>query len=61
MGRTTTSKDVSVDFEGNPVNVQDFRKITDSLREIHKTFFNLIQKNQKTSTYNRSVLETLGS
>jgi len=42
-----------------PVEVQDFRKITNFFGGIYRTFHNLIKENRKMSTCNRLVLETL--
>ena len=44
-----------------PVEVQDFRKLTNPFRGIYRTFHNLIKKNWKMSICNQLVLETLGS
>ena len=44
-----------------PVEVQDFRKITNPFGGIYRTSHNLIKKNQKMSKCNQLILETLGS
>ena len=44
-----------------PVEAQDYRKTTDRLRGIHRTYPSLIKRNRRMSTCNRSDLQTLGS
>ena len=53
--------DELVEFEEQPVEVQDFREITGHSRGIYKIYPNPIKKNQKMSTCNWLDLETLGS
>ena len=53
--------DEPVEFEKQPVRVQDFRKITDLFRGIYRIYSNLIKENRRMSTCNRLDLETLGS
>ena len=44
-----------------PVEIQDYRKITDCFKGIYKAYPNLIKENQRMSTCNRLDLQTLGS
>ena len=53
--------DELVKFEKEPVEVQDFCKITDHLRGIYGVHLKLIKKNRKITTCNWLDLETLGS
>ena len=46
---------------GEPVEVQNCRKITDHFRGISRTFPNLIKENRRMSKSNRLDLQTLGS
>ena len=48
------------EFEKEPVEVQNFRKITDRFGGIHGTYSNLMKKPRKMSSWSRSDLETLG-
>lgn len=48
-------------FEEYPVQIQDFRKISNQFRVIYRIFFDLIKWFIKTSTCNRLISETLGS
>ena len=41
-----------VEFEKEPVEVQDCRIITDHFRGIYRIYSNLIKENQRMSTYN---------
>ena len=50
-----------VEFEKSPVEVQDFRKITNHSRGIYWTYLWLMKENQKMSTCKWSDMETLGS
>jgi hypothetical protein len=50
-----------VEFEKQPVEIQDCRKITDHFRGIYRIYPNLIKENRRMSTCNRLDLETLGS
>ena len=49
------------EFEKSPVEVQDFRRITDHLGGIYIIYPNFIKENQRMSTRNRLDLQTLGS
>ena len=49
--------DEPVEFEEQPVQIQDCRKNTDPFRGICRIFLNLI-KNWKVTTFNQLVLET---
>ena len=53
--------DELVEFEKQPVEVQDCRKFTDHVRGIYRIYFNLIKENWRMSTCNRLNLQTLGS
>ena len=53
--------DEPVEFEKQPVEVQDCRKITDYFRRIYRIYPNLIKENRRMSTCNRLDLQTLGS
>ena len=53
--------DELVKFEKEPVEVQDFCKMTDHLRGIYGVHLKLIKKNGKITTCNWLDLETLGS
>ena len=44
-----------------PVEVQDYMKITDHFRGIYRMYPNLMKENRRMSTCNRSDLHTLGS
>ena len=44
-----------------PVEVQDFKKITNPSRRIYRIYIKLIKKIRKMSTCNQLDLETLGS
>ena len=50
-----------VEFEKEPVEVQDYRKITDHFRGIYRIYPNLTKENRRMSTCNRLDLQTLGS
>ena len=50
-----------VEFEKQPVEVQDIRKITDHSRGIYKIYSNMIKETRRISTCNRLDLQTLGS
>ena len=52
--------DEPVEFEKQPVEGQDCRKITDHFRGICRMYHNSIKENRKMSTCNRLDLETLG-
>ena len=49
------------EFEKQPVEVQDFRKITDHSRGIYRIHLKWMKANRKMSTCNRLDLESLGS
>jgi hypothetical protein len=49
-----------VEFEILPVEVQDYKKLTDHLRGIYKIYLNLIKENRRMSTCNLLDLQTLG-
>ena len=53
--------DEPVEFEKEPVEVQDCRRITDHFRGIYRIYPNLIKENWRMSTYNRLDLQTIGS
>ena len=53
--------DEPVEFEKLPVEVQACRKFTDHFRGIYRIYLQLMKKNRKLSTCNRSDLKTLGS
>ena len=53
--------DEPVEFEIEPVEVQDCREITDHFRGIYRIYPNLIKENRRMSTCNRLDLQTLGS
>ena len=53
--------DEPVEFEKEPVEVEDCRKITDQFRGIYRMYPNLIKENQRMSTCNRLDLQILGS
>ena len=50
-----------VEFEKKPVEVQDYRKITNHFGGIYITFPNLIKENQRMSTCNWLDFQTLGT
>jgi hypothetical protein len=50
-----------VEFEKQPVEIQDCRKINDHFRGIYRIYPNLIKGNRRMSTCNRLDLQTLGS
>ena len=50
-----------VEFEKSPVEVQDFKKITNHSRGIYWTYLWLMKENRKMSTCKWSDMETLGS
>ena len=50
-----------VEFEKEPVEVQDCRKITDHFRGIYRIYPNLIKENRRMPTCNQLDLQTLGS
>jgi hypothetical protein len=50
-----------VEFEKQPVEVQDFREFTDHFRGIYRIYLKLMKEHRKMSTCNRLDLETLGS
>ena len=45
--------DELVEFEKEPVEVEDSRKITDHFRGIYRIHSNLVQEKRRLSTYNR--------
>ena len=51
----------SVEFEKQPVEVQDCMKITDRFGGIYRIYPYLIKENRRMSTYNRLDLHTRGS
>ena len=53
--------DEPVEFEENPVEVQDCRKRTDHFQGIYRIYPNLTNENWRMSTCNRLDLQTLGS
>ena len=53
--------DEPVEFEKEPVGVEDGRKITDHFRGIYRIYPDLIKENRKMSTCYRLDLQTLGS
>ena len=53
--------DEPVEFEKQPVEVQDFRRITDHFRGIYGIYLKFIQKILRIPTCNRLDLQTLGS
>ena len=52
--------DQPVEFEKQPVEVQDDRKITDYFRGIYIIYPNSVKENRRMSTCNRLELQTLG-
>jgi hypothetical protein len=46
-----------VEFEKQPVEVQDFREFTDHFRGIYRIYLKLMKENRKMSTCNRLDLE----
>ena len=44
-----------------PVEVRDYRKITDHFRGTYRTYPNLMKEKQRMSTYDQLDLQTLGS
>ena len=50
-----------VEFEKEPVEVQDCRKTTDHSKEVYRIYPNLIKENRRMSTCNRLDFQTLGS
>ena len=50
-----------VEFEKEPVEAQDCRKITDHFRGIYKIYPNLTKENWRMSTCNQLELQTLRS
>ena len=50
-----------VEFETQPVEVEDCRKITYHFRGIYEIYPNLMKENRWMSTWNRLDLQTLGS
>ena len=50
-----------VEFEKQPVKVQDYRKITNHLRGIYGIYPNLVKENRRMSTCNQLDSQTLGS
>ena len=53
--------DEPVEIEKSPVEVQDFRKITDRFRRIYRIWPNLVMENRRMSTCDRLDLQTQGS
>ena len=53
--------DGPVEFEKYPVDVQDYRKITDHFRGMYRIYPNSIKENRRMWTCNRSDLQTLRS
>ena len=53
--------DEPVEFEKQPVEVQDHRKITDHFRGIYTIYPNLIKEHRRMSTCDQLDLQTLGS
>ena len=53
--------DEPVEFEKEPVEVQDCRRITDRFRGIYGIYLKSIQRNRRMSACNRLDLQTLGS
>ena len=53
--------DEPVEFEETPVEVGDFKRITDQLRGIYGIYLKLIKQTRKMLTCNRLDLESLGS
>ena len=53
--------DELVELVNKPVQVQDFRKIINCFRGIHRMYFELMKRNHKMSTCNGLDLETLTS
>ena len=53
--------DVPVEFKKWPVEVWDFRRITDQFRGIYRIYLKWIKQNWKISTCNRLDLDSLGS
>ena len=51
---------LQIELQKEPVEVQDFRKLTDHFRGIYRIYLNLIKKIRKMSTYNWMDLETPG-
>ena len=52
--------DEPVEFEKQPVEAQDYRKIDDHFRGSYRIYPNLIKENRRMSTCNRLDLQTLG-
>ena len=50
-----------VEFEKQPVEVQDCRKVTDYFRIILKIYPELVKENRRMSTFHRSDLQSLES
>ena len=50
-----------VEFEKQPVEVQDWRKITDHFRGIYRIYPNFIEENRRMSACIRLHLQILGS
>ena len=50
--------DEPVEFEKQPIEVQDCRKIANHFRGFHKIYPNIIKKNRRMSTCNRLDLQT---
>ena len=50
-----------VSFKKQPIEIQDFRRITDHFRIIYGIYLNLLYKNQRMSTCQQLDLQTLGS
>ena len=53
--------DETVDFDKQPVEVQDLRNFTNHFRGIYRIHLELMKKNRKMSTCNMLKLGTLGS
>ena len=53
--------DEPIEFENQPIEVQDFKKITHHFRGIYGIYFKLLTKNRKITACNQLDLETLDS
>ena len=53
--------DELAEFEKQPVEDQDCRKITSHFRGIYRIYLHLMKENRRMWTYNRLDLQTLGS
>ena len=59
--KTNEWGELPVEFEKYPVELQDFRKITDHFKGIYRIHLKLTKQNRRTSTYDQFNQESSGS